>query len=223
MSIINEALKKLQNQITHTYPHAKPSSEQTAVQQQPAELTAAQQAGFQPIPETSSVQAAQPASERPVQKANGSRLVIILGILCLLTALFAPVVNKQSVMGMLLAKLPKNISISLPKTQNIKPQTPAEAIAVAATEQEKKPESIQKIIQNLTAPAAAISKSATAPSSRIIVNGVMTHGAENLVLIDGQVYEEGDEVDGVKILKITSKGITVLENGAERFIKVMGQ
>ncbi len=120
MSIINEALKKLQNQISHTHPHAKPSSEQTAVQQQPTELTAAQQAGFQPVPETS-VQVSQPAAEPSVQKPKGSRLVIILGILCLLTALFAPVVNKQSVMGMLLAKLPKNISISLPKTQKIKP------------------------------------------------------------------------------------------------------
>ncbi len=220
MSIINEALKKLQNQISHTHPHAKPSSEQTAVQQQPTELTAAQQAGFQPVPETS-VQVSQPAAEPSVQKPKGSRLVIILGILCLLTALFAPVVNKQSVMGMLLAKLPKNISISLPKTQKIKPQTPAEALAAA--EPEKKVEPIQKIIQNLTGPAAAITKSGGTPSSRIIVNGVMTHGAENLVLIDGQVYEEGNEVDGVKILKITSKGITVLENGSERFIKVMGQ
>ena len=87
------------------------------------DIFAAQQAGFQPVPETS-VQVSQPAAEPSVQKPKGSRLVIILGILCLLTALFAPVVNKQSVMGMLLAKLPKNISISLPKTQKIKPQTP---------------------------------------------------------------------------------------------------
>lgn len=215
MSIINEALKKLQNQISHSNP--KISSEPSVIQPQQTELTAAQQAGFQPIPEPASAQPLQSAPQPSGQRAKESRLVLILGILCLLTALFAPVVNKQSVMGMLLAKLPKNINF--PKIQ--KPQTPAAALAASVPQPEKRQEPIQKIIQTFTAPAAA--KSSANPPSRLSINGVMTHGTQNLVLIDGQVYEEGEEVDGVKIIKITSKGATVLENGTERFIKVLGQ
>jgi len=52
------------------------------------------------------------------------------------------------------------------------------------------------------------------------VHGVMSNGNQNLVLIDDQVYQEGDEVDGVKILKIGLTSITVLNNGQEEKIRV---
>lgn len=213
MSIINDALKKLQAQISNSNPSALEG--RNAGQSTP--LTAAQQAGFEPV--ASLYSSPKPSQQRPTEKTGESKLVIILGLPCLLTALFAPIVNKQSVMSMLLAKIPKKtntitIAQSIPTTLNTAP------VVHTAAEPEKKQEPIQQIVKKLTAP---ISKPQANAPSRLIINGIMTHGEKNLALIDGQVYEEGDEVDGIKLLKITPKGVTVLENGIERPVKVMGQ
>ena len=114
---------------------------------------------------------------------------------------------------MLLAKLPKQTKIA--KTQEAR-----NPVMNVAPEAVKKQEPINSLIKNLTAP---ISKPSANSQNRIILNGIMTRGQQNLALIDGQVYEEGDEVDGVKIIKITPKGVTVLEKGVERSVKVLGQ
>ncbi len=52
------------------------------------------------------------------------------------------------------------------------------------------------------------------------IHGVMSNGPRNVVLIDDQVYQEGDEVDGVKIAKINLDFITVNNNGKEETIRV---
>jgi len=52
------------------------------------------------------------------------------------------------------------------------------------------------------------------------VHGVMSNGKSNLVLINDQVYQEGDEVAGVKIVKIDLDYITVIIKGKEEKIRV---
>jgi hypothetical protein len=52
------------------------------------------------------------------------------------------------------------------------------------------------------------------------INGVMSSGPNNLALINGHVYQEGDEVDGTKIVKISFDAITVINNGKEEIIRV---
>lgn len=52
------------------------------------------------------------------------------------------------------------------------------------------------------------------------IHGVMSNGSNNLVLINDQVYQEGDEVDGAKIVKINLDSITVNINGTEQTIPV---
>ncbi len=52
------------------------------------------------------------------------------------------------------------------------------------------------------------------------IHGVMSDGPNNVVLINDQVYQEGDEVNGVKIIKISLNSITVINNGKEETIRV---
>ena len=54
----------------------------------------------------------------------------------------------------------------------------------------------------------------------VVIHGVMANGSRNIVLINDQVYQEGDDVDGVKIVKINLDSITVNNNGKEQTIRV---
>ena len=213
MSIINDALKKLQNQITHSNPQQASGNMNSAQ----AELTPAQKAGFQPIPSNDTQHISATAAPQPSQKNTESRLVLILGILCLLIGLFVPVINKQSLIVVLMSHLPKQAKSS----KTIQTKTPAITVAAVTRQPERKQEPINTLIKNLTAPMAKTSAKTT--QSRLIINGTMTRGEQNLALIDGQIYEEGDVVDGIKLIKITPKGVTILENGEEHTVKVIGQ
>ena len=217
MSIINDALKKLQNDISSTT--AKPAADQNAASQ--THLTPAQQAGFQPIPSPGELQTvpSQTTEQQPpaptAAKSKESRIVYILGILCLMIGLFAPIVNKQSVIGMLIERWPKQT-----KSKVARPVArPAVVRAPGAPSQQETPRSL---IDNIKAMASPAPTPTASSKGRITVNGIMARGKQNLALIDGQVYEEGEEIDGVKLIKITPNSIVVLENGAERTIKVAG-
>ncbi|HSV43833.1 MAG TPA: hypothetical protein VLJ10_04685 [Candidatus Bathyarchaeia archaeon] len=61
-----------------------------------------------------------------------------------------------------------------------------------------------------------------APKAKPVIKlqGVMVMGGKNLALINNDIYEVGDTVNNVEILNISSKQITVLENGEEKTIKV---
>ncbi len=52
------------------------------------------------------------------------------------------------------------------------------------------------------------------------IQGVMSNTSGNLVLINGQVYQTGDTVDGAKITKINLDSIIVMTNGTEKTIHV---
>jgi len=84
----------------------------------------------------------------------------------------------------------------------------------------KAPEDL-KALGTLTINPSA-SSTITKPSAPVTLNihGVMSNGSNNLVLINDQVYQEGDEVDGAKIVKINLNSITVINNGVEQTIPV---
>jgi len=99
----------------------------------------------------------------------------------------------------------------------------------------EKPEPLAQIIPHAAPPAppAAAAPQAPAPvkTTAVIneprpepetlnIHGVMANGKNNLVLINDQVYQEGDEVAGIKILKIGLDYITVDNNGQEEKIRV---
>ncbi|MDE2222638.1 MAG: hypothetical protein KGK03_06165 [Candidatus Omnitrophica bacterium] len=68
--------------------------------------------------------------------------------------------------------------------------------------------------------AAAAGQTAVTQNAPLNIHGVLAGGSKNLVLIDDQVYQEGDEVDGIKIVKISLNAITVINNGQEEIIPV---
>ncbi len=52
------------------------------------------------------------------------------------------------------------------------------------------------------------------------IHGIMSDPKGNVVLIDNGIYAEGDEVNGVKIIKISLDGIVILKDGKEETIRV---
>ncbi|MBF0570367.1 MAG: hypothetical protein HQL12_00705 [Candidatus Omnitrophica bacterium] len=52
------------------------------------------------------------------------------------------------------------------------------------------------------------------------IHGIMSNATGNLALINNQVYQEGDEVAGAKIIKINFDSVTVNINGTEKTIFV---
>ena len=48
----------------------------------------------------------------------------------------------------------------------------------------------------------------------------MSNDTGNVALINDQIYQEGDSVDGVKIVKISLDSVTVINNGKEETISV---
>ena len=53
-----------------------------------------------------------------------------------------------------------------------------------------------------------------------IINGVMAQGNKNVVLIDNEVYEVGDVYSGARIVAISIDKVQFLENGILRTVKV---
>jgi len=84
----------------------------------------------------------------------------------------------------------------------------------------KAPDKLKPLAQFTINPPA--SSKITKPPAPITLNihGIMSNDTGNLVLINDQVYQEGDAVDGAKIVKINLDSITVNINGAEKTIFV---
>jgi hypothetical protein len=91
----------------------------------------------------------------------------------------------------------------------------------------KAPEDLKplaRITINPPADTATATTTAQAPAAPMTLNihGIMSNASGNLALINDQVYQEGDEVDGAKIIKINLNSITVNINGIEKTILVKG-
>ncbi len=52
------------------------------------------------------------------------------------------------------------------------------------------------------------------------IQGIMSNGTNNVALINGNVYEEGSIIEGVKIVKITMQALTIEHNGQEEVVPV---
>ncbi len=101
-----------------------------------------------------------------------------------------------------------------------------EQIIPAVIKASPKAAAVTPMAQVIVAPAAvktdqpAAAVTTTMPPQTLNVLGVMAQGNQNLVLIDDKVYQEGDTVDGVTIVKITINEIQVLNNGKAETIPV---
>ena len=86
----------------------------------------------------------------------------------------------------------------------------------------KPPEELKPLAKiTISTPASPASNTLKPPAPTTLnIHGIMSNGTGNLVLINDQVYQEGDEVDGAKIVKISLKSITVINNGVEQSIPV---
>ena len=55
------------------------------------------------------------------------------------------------------------------------------------------------------------------------VGGIMTKANEKVALINDKVYAEGDDINGMKILKISFDEVVVIDRGEQKSFKVMGK
>jgi hypothetical protein len=78
----------------------------------------------------------------------------------------------------------------------------------------KAPEDLKPLAQ------LTITPSKTSSPITLNIHGIMANANGNLALINDQVYQEGDEVDGAKIVKINLDSIVVDVNGAQQTIFV---
>ncbi len=78
----------------------------------------------------------------------------------------------------------------------------------------KQPEQLKPMAQ-LTITPTGESTQQTPPLN---IHGIMANASGNLVLINNNVYQEGDVINGVTILKINLDSITISNNGKEETI-----
>ena len=72
-----------------------------------------------------------------------------------------------------------------------------------------------------TTPSPNSSTAATPPSEpTLAVQGIMAQGTSNIALINNRIYEEGSEINGMKIVKINLNNLVVTQNGQEKTISM---
>jgi hypothetical protein len=192
MSIIHDALKKVQQ----TNP------------------------GAAPLPPTPSQDPAQPSD--PTKNQDRTNIPLLVAALC-------------AIIAMIFAALPQ----VMPKKTAV-PTSPAAAIQVAITSEKKQlapktaaaqPPSpsagtMSKAIANaMTSPVMPAMKpqkivDPNDPLSSIQIEGVMDMDGKRVVLISGNIYEEGQTIYGRIIEKITFDDLTVIENGQKRIFPI---
>jgi type II secretory pathway component PulC len=84
-------------------------------------------------------------------------------------------------------------------------------------DEKKSPKALAQVTVNpSTPPTSAI---ATAPLPVTLnIHGIMSGTTGNVALINDQVYQEGDSIEGTKITKINLDSIVVTSNGVEQKI-----
>ncbi len=89
-----------------------------------------------------------------------------------------------------------------------------------------KPPAELKPLAKITINAPPVTVDTTNPAAKppapltLNIHGIMSNASGNLVLINNSVYQEGDEIEGAKIIKISLDSITVNNNGIEQTIPV---
>ena len=190
MSIINEALKKAQQKFKTSDPV-----------QTPLQRDDIPQSIQEPLPvkpetrciekETEPLKNSQ--SDSPMEKPGlfSKPVVFLFFTICAMTVLCFSLFNKPLV--------------NLPQTR-IAPQLPLQKKASPASAKSP-PQSPRPTIIQLS-------------KTTLSVDGIMTSGEQRLVLINNTVYEEGEEVEGVRISKIEKDEIVLNDGGVEKVFKI---
>jgi hypothetical protein len=203
MSIIHDALKKVQEGLS---PKTNPPPENLP----PAQNTSGYIYETAPVAETLPTSNQETTVQKPpIQNKIKSILALVCAMAITLGAGWYIYKQFQNDIPMVqrLAKKSFYKLIHKKEVPDFKTKTPEELVPLAQF--------------TINAPAAKTT-GATQPPAPITldIHGIMSNPSGNVVLINDQVYQEGDEVGGAKIVKINLDSITVLINGTEETIHV---
>jgi len=189
MSIINDALKKVQQGLDHKNNDA-----------QAVPAAAKQNLWEAPVIEN------QPA---PGQQSTNQKTPVDDKIKSILALSFAIIITVASVLYIF-----QQYQTNMPKVQTFASKSFNTFIhKIHPTDHKPKPPAVLGSLAQITISAKS------APIT-LNIHGIMSNSNGNLVLINDQVYQEGDTVDGAKILKIDLDSIKVANNGVEQTIFV---
>ena len=205
MSIIHDALKKVQrglnakNNRKSTIAPAAPAAVSDYIYAKPAQDEELSETAIETIP-----------SANPFKRVFRSILIIAISVLVSGGSLFFLYQQYNNY-------LPKNSSTISRSSYGAAHQNTAVVSRPKASSADLKP-----MAQITIPPAESDSTAASQAAAPVTLNihGVMANGSSVLVLINDQVYQEGDTVDGARILKINLNSITVDINGNEQTIPV---
>jgi len=223
MSIIHDALKKVQQGLSNN----GNDTPQAAAEEKKTNSGYVYASASEPLKTA-------PMKERPVEKLGGSikkKFKSLLAMLCailLTTACIAVLVHQINVyFPDLFTSVKSSYYQLIHKEEVVDVKTPKVLVPLAkivVLPPAPKPTitAVSATVTSPTATAAIPTPPVENKPQTLNIHGVMSNGSQNVVLIDDQVYQEGDEVDGIKILKINLDSITILNNGQEQKIKVKG-
>jgi len=201
MSIIHDALKKVQQQLTPPSPKTDDIQIQTpTTDEEPVEYL------------DSTAPIAPPKPKPPIKNKIQSMYVVTCTVLITLAVTIAS--------GTYIYQQCQN---DIPKVQNLAKKSFDKLIHKKELPEFKPlaPPPLKSLAQLTVNPATTKTPSPTKLEPITLdIHGIMANASGNLVLINDQVYQEGDEIDGTKIVKINLDSITVLNNGTEQTIPV---
>ena len=214
MSIINEALKKTQNNFDNIKEKVIPpandgvSSGQKTWQQPAPQPSAA----FRPIPPSQPPEVTpvpQAASTSFPKKPAGKRwfFIIIAEILALgLIAWILFIIQPQMFRSSLQAKMSSLAGKRIARTQQPNPVAPpAQPVPAASAATETR------------LPGWASAR------NNLILNGIMMDQNKMVALINGEIYETGDLIDGKEIKKITLERVELTDGEKVTTLSVRNQ
>lgn len=206
MSIIHDALKKVQQSMQN---NKSASPESGSTPEEPIET----------LPSSNS------SSESPKEKGGVKAILLVIG------ALIVVILSGAYLSSQLKAKYPSlfsglhwHFSFNFFKKQS-PPKPLAQIVIPAAPTHHVAPPSESPKPQNVSStpikPQVPSVPSNSTPSPTVLnVQGIMANNNHNVALINNNVYEEGDVVNGYKILKINLNAITVEHDGQEEIIPI---
>jgi type II secretory pathway component PulC len=203
MSIIHDALKKVQQSMQQKPSVGQPLEQQTSPVGPVAKLPVdpmAQNPWTIPSP---SVEKVETLPSAMVKKSNFTipKPLLIISLLVMAVSFYFIYSQVQQKYPRLLPKL--HLSFKSPTTHVV--SKPAVVVSTPV------PVTVIKDIAPMASPAPL----PTAPPSPFSLQGIMASGNHNVALINNSVYEEGNLIEGRKILKITLNAVTLEYNGKQ--------
>jgi hypothetical protein len=235
MSIIHEALKKVQDSL-HKKDAAKPDSIvqpldlTTTGATAAAPVTPAAPAAFQaagPLPEQPNQNTPTPGIvdiEPAVRIATFPKPIFIVALVVALIAVYFILTNLSlgDKTDMVVRTEPAPVAKKAPAASPAPVEASSAPAALPLPEAAAVTQPTAADVETAAVPAEE-KPVVTAPSPTlppINIQGVMNNGGESVALINDQIYEVGDEINGAKILSITVTAVTISMDGIEETIPV---